>query len=252
MYKGLFLPLLITLILHLTLVVVFVVPWSGGQPLVKKATPQYVKAELVTLEKPKAKPKKKTAKPKPKPKAKPKTTSPKPVKKKPVKQKTSNKADQQKRKQLELEKQKQLERQQEKERLERERREQERREQERREQELAEAMEAEETQRQVESDAELAGSYIALITDVIQRNWSRPPSARNNMEAELSLQLVPTGEVVGVSIIKSSGNTAFDRSAEQAVLKAERFPELQQLPSRVFENNFRRLRLKFRPEDLRR
>ena len=41
------------------------------------------------------------------------------------------------------------------------------------------------------------------------------------------------------------------RSAVVAVEKAGQFPELQQLESRLFEKNFRRLRLKFKPEDLR-
>ncbi len=61
----------------------------------------------------------------------------------------------------------------------------------------------------------------------------------------------PTGEVVSVSVLKSSGNTAFDRSAINAVEKAGSFPELQNLPSREFEKSFRRFRLLFRPEDLR-
>jgi colicin import membrane protein len=71
------------------------------------------------------------------------------------------------------------------------------------------------------------------------------------MEVLLALQLIPTGEVVSVTVVRSSGNTAFDRSAINAVEKAERFPELQNLPSREFEKTFRRFRLLFRPEDLR-
>ena len=81
--------------------------------------------------------------------------------------------------------------------------------------------------------------------------WSRPPSARNGMEALLQIQLIPTGEVVSVSVLKSSGNAAFDRSAINAVQKAASFPELQSLPTREFEKTFRRFRLLFRPEDLR-
>lgn len=71
------------------------------------------------------------------------------------------------------------------------------------------------------------------------------------MEVLLALQLIPTGEVVSVTVVKSSGNTAFDRSAINAVQKAEQFPELKNLPSREFEKTFRRFRLLFRPEDLR-
>ena len=250
MYKAIFLPLLITLSLHAVLVLIFVAPWPGSEPVVKKVTPNFVKAELVTLEKPKPKPKakKKVTKPKPKPVAKPAPKKKAAPKKQAV---AKNEADsKQKAKERELAKQREREKQQ---ALERQREaDRKQREQQQRERELAEAMEQEALQEQADSDAALANSYIALIADRIQSRWSRPPSARNNMEAELLLQLVPTGEVVGVAIVKSSGNSAFDRSAENAVKDVERFPELQQLPPRVFEQYFRRLRLKFRPEDLRR
>jgi TonB family protein len=117
--------------------------------------------------------------------------------------------------------------------------------------ELSSAMDAEDVELEASSDLELTQSYVALIASVIEENWSRPPSARNGMETELALQLIPTGEVVSVAVIRSSGELAFDRSAVNAVQKAERFPELQNLPGRVFESNFRRLRIKFKPEDLR-
>jgi len=71
------------------------------------------------------------------------------------------------------------------------------------------------------------------------------------MEAELLIQLVPTGQLVGVTVIKSSGNQPFDRAAEQAVRKAGRFERLKELESRIFERNFRQFRLLFRPDDLR-
>jgi len=92
---------------------------------------------------------------------------------------------------------------------------------------------------------------VALNQQTVVNYWSRPPSARNGMECELSVQLVPTGEVVSVTLIRSSGNSAFDSSAINAVKKAGAFPELQKLPSAEFEKNFRRLNLIFNPEDLR-
>jgi len=98
---------------------------------------------------------------------------------------------------------------------------------------------------------EMAASFVALIQQTVINYWSRPPSARNGMETELAIQLIPTGEVVSVTVIRSSGNTAFDRSAINAVQKAGAFPELQKLPIAQFEKSFRRLRLLFRPEDLR-
>jgi TonB family protein len=98
---------------------------------------------------------------------------------------------------------------------------------------------------------EMTASFQALIQQAVIGYWSRPPSARNGMEAVLQLQLIPTGEVVSVTILRSSGNEAFDRSAVNAVEKAGAFPELQKLPSGEFERNFRRLTMVFRPEDLR-
>jgi TonB family protein len=99
--------------------------------------------------------------------------------------------------------------------------------------------------------SEMSASLIALIQQTVVNYWSRPPSARNGMECELVVQLIPTGEVVSVTVLRSSGNSAFDASAVNAVKRAGAFPELQKLPSAEFEKNFRRLNLIFRPEDLR-
>lgn len=104
---------------------------------------------------------------------------------------------------------------------------------------------------QAETDAELVSAYTAVIHDLVQRNWSRPPSARNDMETVLRIRLVPTGEVVDVEVVRSSGDPAFDRAAENAVYAVGRFTELQGMPPRLFERHFRSLLLTFRPEDLR-
>ena len=91
----------------------------------------------------------------------------------------------------------------------------------------------------------------ATIQAAVISRWTRPPSARNGMVSILSIQLVPPGEVVGVGVIQSSGNTAFDRSAMTAVERAGRFPEIAKVDNRTFEANFRRFQLIFKPEDLR-
>ncbi|MEX2490039.1 MAG: cell envelope integrity protein TolA [Pseudomonadales bacterium] len=111
-----------------------------------------------------------------------------------------------------------------------------------------EIMEEQEYRRAITAD-EKAMAYVAQIKRQIAQNWSRPPSARRDMEAMLRVRLVPTGEVVNVSVVKSSGNSAFDRSAVLAVEKADRF----QVPndSSQFERNFREFNVLFRPEDLR-
>lgn len=100
------------------------------------------------------------------------------------------------------------------------------------------------------TEYELVQSATALIQQVVQENWSRPPSARNGMRAVLQIRMLPTGELVDATITQSSGDPAFDRSAETAVFRAAPFSELQDLPINVFNANFRSLSLIFEPEDL--
>jgi colicin import membrane protein len=114
---------------------------------------------------------------------------------------------------------------------------------------LARALVQEQNARKAVTDDEKAMAYVAQIQRDIIRHWSRPPSARNGMEALLRVFLVPTGEIIDVKVIDSSGNDAFDRSALLAVRKAGRF----EVPgdSRRFERDFREFTVIFKPEDLR-
>jgi colicin import membrane protein len=100
------------------------------------------------------------------------------------------------------------------------------------------------------TESQLVQSATGLIQQIVQENWSRPPSARNGMRAILQIRMLPTGELVEATITQSSGDPAFDRSAENAVYRAAPFTELQQLPINIFNTNFRSLSLIFEPEDL--
>ena len=136
----------------------------------------------------------------------------------------------------------------------------------RRQRELAEAQrqrEAQERERQRQQEAaeaaaaevassefEMVQSGTALIQQLVQEQWSRPPSARNGMRVVLQIRMLPTGDLVDATITQSSGDPAFDRSAENAVYRAAPFRELQTLPINVFNENFRSLSLIFQPEDL--
>ena len=103
---------------------------------------------------------------------------------------------------------------------------------------------------QIASENLLVAEYSAKIRQIITQSWQIPPSARNGMSATVRLRLVPTGEVVSVTVVQGSGDAVFDRSVIQAVERADRFPELQDLENAVFERNFRTFELLFRPEDL--
>ena len=253
------LPIVLSLLAHGLLVAAVTWGWQATSVTKRVYKPSYVEAKLVTL-KPKT-----VQKPKPKARKKPqkidlaakrraqekrareaaekkrRLAQEKKRQAEAAKKKAAEKARREKERMAELERQRQLEEQ---------RKAQARRQQEMEDQ-FSEALAEEEEFLEAETAAEQAQSNVALISSRIEQNWSRPPSARRGMTCELLLQLVPTGKVVNVSVVKSSGNSAFDRSAEQAVKKAEQFPELKDMPPQVFERYFRQLRLVFNPKDLR-
>lgn len=85
--------------------------------------------------------------------------------------------------------------------------------------------------------------FIALIRAKITRNWHKPPSAKRGETVVLQLHLFPTGELDRATILKSSGDSHFDRSALSAATSISRYP----VPSDngVFERNFRRFSMSF-------
>lgn len=245
-------PIIVSLGLHLILVAVLAFGWESAPIEQKRSTPNYVEARLVKLET--AAPKQQRAKPQKvidvaaqrrekerqaaeaKKQQQAKLAREKAARDKAAKEKAArDKAAAEKAKRERELKEKQAE--------------EERRR--RREAELFDAVEEEDEFLTDKLSAEASQSYISAIQSRIEMNWSRPPSARNGMVCTLAIQLVPTGRVIDVKVIKSSGNPAFDRSAEQAVKKAERFPELVGMDPQQFERNFRQFKLDFKPQDLR-
>ena len=93
-----------------------------------------------------------------------------------------------------------------------------------------------------------AQSFRAAIYEQVRKNWSRPPSARNGMQALLLVELIPTGDVISVILVESSGSAAFDQSAEQAIRKVRRFDVPAE--NSTFEKYFRRFYFLFQPSDL--
>ncbi|MFT5116919.1 MAG: colicin import membrane protein [Kiritimatiellia bacterium] len=258
--RSLWPAIFISMIGHGVLVWLVVWGWSAATPRENIKQPSYIKATLVQLEE-KAKP---TVKPTLKPVVKDNTAKQQAAKqqqraKKLAAQKRAKqqKAEKQRKNQLAKKKaeaenkQAELQKKQERQRkvdllqeLEKERQ-----------QELQQTIALENARiradQQAAENATIAQSYSSVIDEKVSDNWSRPPSARNDMRVFLRIQLVPTGNVIGVDVITSSGDSAFDRSAIRAVKKAERFPELQKIPNHIFEQYFRVFNLEFSPEDLR-
>ena len=222
-------PLFITLLLHAAVIAALVVRWESASTIeARLAQSVAIKAQLVSAEslKPKPKPKPKSQ-PKPKPKPQPKQTdntpavTPKPVDP-PAEEASEKEASERREEEIAAQALKEIE-----------------------------AALASEQTTQEGSVGSISDTVAAIIQQAVVGRWARPPSARNGMVAVLEIALVPTGDVVGVAVLRSSGDNAFDRSAINAVERAGRFPEVSQVERALFERDFRRFQLIFRPDDLR-
>lgn len=237
--------MLISVLVHLLIIGVALFSWKTNSAPKTITPPKYIEAKLVKLKtQTKTAPSKKQSKKIDLTKRKEAQEEAKRKAREAAEKKA--RAQKQKREKEKLEKQK-------REAEERKRREQERLKEQQRQKMLADMEKAKQEEEAANEQrmAEEAQSYIDAISQKIEQNWSRPPSARNGMTCRLLIQLVPTGRVVSVSVVESSGNSAFDRSAELAVQKAEVFPVVKQMSPDVFERYYRRLNLIFNPQDLR-
>jgi colicin import membrane protein len=89
---------------------------------------------------------------------------------------------------------------------------------------LDDQLAAEEAERTEAAAQGEINKYQALIRQKVTRNWLKPAGARKGLACTVRVRTIPGGEVVGVTIIKSSGNAIFDRSVESAVRKAAPLP----------------------------
>lgn len=107
-----------------------------------------------------------------------------------------------------------------------------------------------ELQAQLAAEAERAraesalAEFIPYIQERIQRNWLRPAGSPAGLSCLVKVRLIPGGDVVSVNVVRSSGDAVFDRSVEDAVLKASPLP----LPedAKLFKH-FREINFNFDP-----
>jgi colicin import membrane protein len=87
---------------------------------------------------------------------------------------------------------------------------------------------------------------VVVIRQKVERNWNRPPGAGKGLSCVVRVRLVQSGEVLGATVVRGSGNAFFDRSVENAVYKASPLP----LPAdpELFEH-FREIEFVFEPKE---
>jgi colicin import membrane protein len=86
--------------------------------------------------------------------------------------------------------------------------------------------------------------YLGRIRGKIRGNIVLPPDVKGNPEAVFDVTQLPSGEILGVKLKRSSGHAALDAAIERAILKSSPLPK----PDKADLFN-RSLELKFRPLD---
>ena len=103
-------------------------------------------------------------------------------------------------------------------------------------------MKQEESQRNSAARATAQQVWVAQIIEKVKRNWLQPPGAPDDFKCPVRVQLLPGGQVVGVTLIGSCGSSILEDSVKRAVLKSDPLP-VPQDPS-VFD---RELNFNFTP-----
>lgn len=75
-----------------------------------------------------------------------------------------------------------------------------------------------------EQNARALRRFVSSLGAKVTSNWRRPPGTGAGFKCKLRVRVASNGTVLGVQVVQSSGNSAFDRSAEAAVFKSDPLP----------------------------
>lgn len=276
--KSYGLAIVLAIILHIVVIALFAVEWPKEKRQIAEPTPKNIQAKVIQTESKQVKQKKlveeqrrkddnwkkylaekKAAKKKAalEKAAKEKVRSDKAAKNKAKQLADKKKAEDLKKKDLKKKEMQKAEALKEKEQLKQEKIAEQKAFEQAQESSLLESLAEEEQQRsiekamaeeqQVQKNTAITNDVVAQIRSKVNKIWSYPPNSRPDMEVTVRIQLVPTGEVINVSIITGSGNEALDRSVLAAVNRAQPLPVPKDI--RLFEQQFRNFVMAFRPED---
>jgi len=90
--------------------------------------------------------------------------------------------------------------------------------------------------------------FSSMIQNQIREVWKKP-LITEGLVVEIELKLLPTGEILDSNVIKTSGNKNFDVSALSAITRVGKFENIS-MPSKLFDENFRKFTLVFSAENL--
>ena len=105
----------------------------------------------------------------------------------------------------------------------------------------------EEAEVAVSKEQQEIAMYAQRIISKIEDAWMKPRNIPENLVANLRLKIRPSGRIIGVDLIKSSGNIRFDNSVLQAVRRVEVFNFFNSIPKTLFEKEFQVISISFNP-----
>ena len=93
-----------------------------------------------------------------------------------------------------------------------------------------------------------ANDYLARIVAQIKRNTIIPPDLVGNPEVVFRVTLLPTGEILDLQLVQSSGFPSYDQATERAIRKSSPLPVPKDDPA-LFQRDFRSGTYRFRPNE---
>ena len=105
----------------------------------------------------------------------------------------------------------------------------------------------EEAEVEVSKEQQEIAMYAQRIISTIEDAWMKPRNMPENLVANLRLKIRPSGRIIGIDLIKSSGNIRFDNSVLQAVRRVEVFNFFNSIPKTLFEKEFQVISISFNP-----
>jgi len=106
---------------------------------------------------------------------------------------------------------------------------------------------SEESEIEISKEQKEISMYAQQIISTIENAWIKPKNIPQGLVANLRLIIRPSGRIIKVDLIKSSGNIRFDNSALQAVRRVETFNFFNSISKSLFEKEFQKISISFNP-----
>ena len=106
---------------------------------------------------------------------------------------------------------------------------------------------SEESEIEIDRKKQEISIYAQKIITTIESAWMKPRNIPKDLVANLRLKIRSSGRIIGVELIKSSGNIRFDNSALQAVRRVETFSFFNSMPNNLYESEFQIIAISFNP-----